>query len=86
MAGGAQEADDAITGINVNTGANTVALSGTNGPPNVTYRVLSSTNVTAHLNTWPQIGSGSYDTNGNFTFNGPITPTDSQRYYVIVSP
>jgi fibronectin-binding autotransporter adhesin len=76
----------AITGIHVNAVSNTVSISGTNGPPNVTYRVLSSTNVTAHLTNWIQNGASTFSGNGSFTFNGSIAPADTQRYYVIVSP
>jgi hypothetical protein len=76
----------AITAINVNTAGNTVAISGTNGPPNVTYRVLASTDVTAHLNTWSQVGTGTFANDGSFTFNGAINPAGSQRFYAIVLP
>ena len=76
----------AITSIQVNTVGNTVALSGTNGPPNLTYRVLSTTNVTNLLNTWTQVGTGTFAGNGNFTFNGSINPADSQRFYAVVTP
>jgi hypothetical protein len=75
-----------ITAIQVDTVGNTVSLSGTNGPPNVTYRVLTSTDVSAPLNTWVQVGTGTFDNSGGFTFDGAIVPSDSQRYYVVVAP
>jgi autotransporter-associated beta strand protein len=75
-----------ITSIQVNTVGNTVSLSGSNGVAHAGYRVLSSTNVDGALNTWAQIGSGSFSNNGSFSFSGPINPADSQRYYVVVTP
>jgi len=76
----------AITGINVNRVGGTVAISGTNGPPNVNYQVMSSTNVTTSLTNWVQVGAGTFATNGNFTFNGSINPADGLRYYAVVVP
>jgi hypothetical protein len=76
----------AIIAVNVNLTGNSVAISGTNGPPNVTYRVLTSTDVTAPLNTWTQVGAGTFANNGNFTFNGTVNPADAQRFYTIVLP
>jgi autotransporter-associated beta strand protein len=76
----------AIIAVNVNLAGNSVAISGTNGPPNVTYRVLTSTDATAHLNTWTQAGTGTFANNGNFTFNGTVNPADAQRFYTIVLP
>ena len=72
--------------IVVDTISNTFALSGTNGPPNVGFRVLSSTNVGALLNTWGQVGTGTVAPNGRISFSGSLVPTESQRFYIIVSP
>ncbi len=63
-----------------------LTINGTGGAPNGTYRVLMSTNITNHLATWGQIGSGSYDNSGNFSFSGSPTPGDKQEFYVIASP
>lgn len=76
----------AIAAIQANTIGHSVSISGTNGPPNLTYRVLTSTNVSAQLDTWVQVGTGTFDNSGNFTFNGGIDPTDAQRFYVVVAP
>jgi autotransporter-associated beta strand protein len=75
-----------IAAININVAGNTVAISGTNGPPNVTYRVLTSTNVTAPLSTWSQVGAGTFGNDGSFSFNGAINPANSQGFYAIVLP
>jgi hypothetical protein len=48
--------------------------------------VLTFTDVTAHLNTWTQVGTGIFANNGNFTFNGTVNPADAQRFYTIVLP
>ena len=76
----------AITAIQVNTAGNSVAISGTNGPPNVGFRVLTSADVTAHVATWTELGTGTFSGSGSFSFSGAITPTDTQRFYVVVAP
>ena len=75
-----------ITSINVNTAGNTVSISGTNGPPNVTYRVVTSTDLTVPISTWSQVGTGTFSNSGSFTFSGAINPADSQRFYAVVVP
>jgi autotransporter-associated beta strand protein len=66
----------------------TLTLAGSGGSANASYRVLSSTNVAAALNSgsWTQFGSGSFDQTGNFSFTGAFNPSDAQRFFVIVSP
>ncbi len=67
------------------TGTN-LSITGTGGPDNGTFHVLSSTNAATKVSTWPVFGSGSFDSSGNFTFNAGINPADPQRYFAIVEP
>ena len=71
---------------NIHVSGASLTITGSGGTPSGTYRVLGSTNVAAALSTWPQVGTGSFDGSGNFTFNGSITPGNAKQFYVIVSP
>jgi autotransporter-associated beta strand protein len=66
----------------------TLTLTGSGGSPNASFRVLTSTNVAAPLNSgaWTQFGSGSFDGAGNFNFSGTINPSDAHRFFIVVSP
>ena len=70
----------------IHVSGTSLTITGSGGTASGTYRVLGSTNVAASLSTWPQVGSGSFDGSGNFTFNGSITPGNAKQFYVIVSP
>lgn len=70
----------------IHVSGTSLSLSGSGGTPNGTYRVLATTNVAANLSTWTQIGSGTNDASGNFSFNGSTTPGDRQQFFIIVSP
>jgi len=63
-----------------------LSITGAGGTPFGTYHVRTSTNAAAPLATWTVLGSGSFDTHGNFNFSGSINPADHQRFYVIVEP
>src|SRR6185436_18268191 len=52
----------------VTSAGSNLNISGTNGPPNVTYRVLSSTDVAQPLNAWQPYATNVFDNNGNFNF------------------
>ena len=63
-----------------------LTITGSGGTPNGTYHVWGSTNVTTPLTNWLVIGSGSFDSSGNFTNNGTITPGVPHSFYLIVEP
>jgi hypothetical protein len=67
------------------TGTNLV-ITGSGGTPTGTFRVLSSTTLTTRVSTWGQIGTGSFNSDGQFTFNGTVSPAEPTRFYAIVSP
>ena len=63
----------------------TLTLTGTGGLTNGTYRVYTSTNLTAPFTNWTQLGSGLFDGSGNFSF--PTTVTNgAQRFYILEEP
>jgi pectate lyase len=58
-------------------------LSGTDGPANGDYDVLTATNLMLPLSQWAVIGTDSFDVNGHFTFANTITPDVSPKFYVV---
>ncbi len=58
-------------------------LSGTNGPANGDYDVLTATNLMLPLSQWAVIGTDSFDAGGHFTFANTIAPDVSPKFYVV---
>jgi autotransporter-associated beta strand protein len=59
-----------------------VSISGTNGTPFFSYRVLTSTNVgLTPLTSWTIVSTNTFDGSGNFSFTS--SPSEPQRYFVI---
>lgn len=67
------------------SGTNLV-LSGTGGPANGTYYVLTSTNVALPLVNWSPILTNSFDLSGNFRFTNAISTSMPQQFYTIKLP
>jgi fibronectin-binding autotransporter adhesin len=62
-----------------------VVFSGTNGPANASYVVLTATDVTLPLASWTPIATNTFNGSGNFSFtNG--APADPQRFYLLQVP
>jgi autotransporter-associated beta strand protein len=70
-----------ITAISVQSGTN-VVLSGVNGFANVTYSVVSSTNVTLPLASWTSVGTGIFGQDGSFSFAATVSATQQQFFSV----
>jgi autotransporter-associated beta strand protein len=62
-----------------------ITLHGTNGTVDGTYRVLTSTNVRTPLTNWTQVGTGSFDVSGNFSFTVTNTNNVSQ-FFILREP
>lgn len=72
-----------ITSIGM-VGSNLV-ISGTNGPANGTYWVLTSTDVSLPLASWTSVATNTFNGSGNFSYtNGAAT--DPQRFYTVLVP
>jgi autotransporter-associated beta strand protein len=61
-------------------------LSGTGGPANVTFYVLSSTIVDLPLTNWACIATNQFDANGSFTFTNPVSASVPQQFFVLRLP
>jgi hypothetical protein len=73
-----------IGAITINGG--NIILSGTNNAgAGGTYSVLTSTNVALPIASWTVLGTGNFDSSGNFSFtNG--APTGAQQFYLLQVP
>ena len=71
----------AITGVWLS--GSQLVLGGTNGTPNWSYTVLTSTNLTLPLSQWTPSGTNLFDGGGNFTWTNSSVANSLQQYYFI---
>ena len=60
-----------------------LVLSGTNGPANANYDVLTSEDLSSPFTAWTLTGTDSFDTQGNFIFTHSTTFDAAQKFYVV---
>jgi pectate disaccharide-lyase len=60
-----------------------IVLRGSNGPPNGTYYVITTTNIAATISNWFPIATNQFDTSGNFDQTNFVSPAELQRFYRI---
>ena len=60
-----------------------LTFAGTNGTPNGTFYVLSSTNVALPLSSWTPISTNNFDANGNYNVVLPITTSLVKQFYAL---
>jgi len=63
----------------------TLTISGTNSTASGDFYVLSSTDVTLPIATWPSIATNSFS-GGNFSVPLTVNPNEPQRYYLLQVP
>ncbi len=66
---------------NINVLGNSLIFSGTNGPANGSYVVLTSTNAAAPLIYWTALLTNNFDAGGSFSVTNPIAPGTLQLFY-----
>jgi hypothetical protein len=64
----------------------TLTLSGTQGTPGVSYRVLSSTNATLPVAQWQAVGPNYFNFDGSFTYSETVNPAQPAQFYLIAVP
>jgi autotransporter-associated beta strand protein len=64
----------------------TLTLAGSGGTPNGTYRVFGTTNLVIPVISWAQVGSGSFDSSGNFSFPTTINTNNAAEFYILEEP
>ncbi|HTV41980.1 MAG TPA: IPT/TIG domain-containing protein [Candidatus Sulfotelmatobacter sp.] len=68
------------------SGGNFIASGTNNGNPSGTYNVLASTNLLLPLTNWTVLSSGSFGSNGNFSFTNAIASTNREMFYLLRVP
>lgn len=66
------------------TGGN-FSFSGSGGTPNWNFVVLTATNLALPVGDWTEVATGQFDAAGDFDVIVPVTPGESQRYYLLRS-
>jgi hypothetical protein len=60
-----------------------ITLTATNGYPNSTFEVLSSTNVALSLSNWTPAVTNTFDGSGNFTGSILVDPTIPRQFFLL---
>ncbi len=63
-----------------------LVMSGTNGPANTAYFVLSATNVALPAADWTRLATNNFNGSGNFAFTNAIAPGIPQQFYRLQLP
>jgi uncharacterized repeat protein (TIGR03806 family) len=70
----------------VTLSGSSLVIGGSNGSPNWTYNVLSTTNISLPLASWTSMATGLFDNAGNFLITNPVSPSNPQRFYILQVP
>jgi hypothetical protein len=65
---------------------NNLIFSGTGGPANGTYYVLTSTNIALPLASWTVLATNTFDGSGAFSFTNAINPVSPQQFFNLQMP
>jgi hypothetical protein len=65
---------------------NNLVLSGSGGPANQTYRVLSSTNVALPTAQWTPVATNAFDNNGNWSTTVPLNAGINSQFFRVAIP
>lgn len=61
----------------------TAIYSGGGGAPSSGFNILTSTNMAVPITSWTSVGSGTFDTNGLFSFTNNVSPLEKSRFYTL---
>jgi hypothetical protein len=70
----------------INLSGTSLIITGTGGPPNTTYAVLTSTNVALPVSNWTSVATNQFGAGGEFSFTNSIAPGTPPRFYRIRTP
>ena len=63
-----------------------VVASGSGGPTNVTYYLLSATNLALPSSNWLRLLTNQFDSGGNFNVTNALSPDSPQNFYRLQLP
>ncbi|HLP77457.1 MAG TPA: autotransporter-associated beta strand repeat-containing protein, partial [Candidatus Paceibacterota bacterium] len=72
--------------ITANASGGSLVLAGTNGAPDATYQILTSTNLASPLSGWTPVETNVFDANGAFSFTNAVDPTVRQKFFILLVP
>jgi hypothetical protein len=64
---------------------NGLVLSGTGGPTNGTYNVLTSSNLLVPVNQWTPVTTNQFNSQGQFIFTNPVS-TNTSQFFILKEP
>jgi regulation of enolase protein 1 (concanavalin A-like superfamily) len=73
-----------ITSIVISGGD--IVITGTNGTPNQTYVLLTSTNIAWPLSNWLPLATNSFNDSGAFSITNPAAANAAQQYFLLQLP
>jgi len=65
---------------------NNLVMSGSNGTPNTSYYVLTSTNAALPMVSWSRVATNQFDASGIFNLTNPVDPATPQLFYRLQLP
>ena len=68
-----------ITNVALAGGGTSINISGTNGTPGLSYRILTSSDVTLPTSSWSILGTNTFGVGGNFLFN--VGTTNALQFF-----
>lgn len=70
----------------VSAAGSNLLISGSNGTPNASYYLLTSTNVSLPSANWSRVATNQFDANGLFNLTNPVDPATPQLFYRLQLP
>ncbi len=70
----------------IRAASNGLVMSGSGGPANASYYLLSSTNLALSLANWTRLATNQFDANGNFGFTNSFTNRTPQQFFRLQLP
>ena len=65
---------------------NGMVMSGSGGPANANYYLLSSSNLTLPLANWTRLVTNQFDATGGFTYTNALNQNSAQWFYRLQLP
>jgi fibronectin-binding autotransporter adhesin len=75
-----------ITAVAYSSSSSSISFSGVGGSANVSYRILTSTNLAAPLGTWVPVLTNSFNGSGAFSSSVPVKYATPDGFFILVTP
>jgi hypothetical protein len=61
-------------------------FSGSGGAAGMSFSILNSTNLSMPIKDWNNVGSGTFDSSGDFNFTTALSPQSLQQFFTLKIP